>query len=275
MQKTTFTVKHRQEGQRLFIVIAEEQKVSKKKAQAWIDEKRVLVNGKRIWIRRHLLKEGDTVEILQFTTVTSSRKISLLWSDSDYLIVNKAPNLLSNAHVDSLENLLQKQQNNPQICAVHRLDKETSGCLLFATSAKAKAAAIPLFRGREIIKVYRALTVGKFPNIWKEIRTDIDGYIATTLVKILDSNRQASYLELRIETGRTHQIRRHLADKRYPVLGDKKYAGTGHEISLQQPRQMLHAYRLIFPHPRTKKTIRATAPMPSDIKRTLKQLKLR
>ena len=203
MQKTTFTVKHRQEGQRLFIVIAEEQKVSKKKAQAWIDEKRVLVNGKRIWIRRHLLKEGDTVEILQFTTVTSSRKISLLWSDSDYLIVNKAPNLLSNAHVDSLENLLQKQQNNPQICAVHRLDKETSGCLLFATSAEAKAAAIPLFRGREIIKVYRALTVGKFPNIWKEIRTDIDGYIATTLVKILDSNRQASYLELRIETGRT------------------------------------------------------------------------
>ena len=111
-------------------------------------------------------------------------------------------------------------------------------------------------------------------NIWKEIRTDIDGYIATTLVKILDSNRQASYLELRIETGRTHQIRRHLADKRYPVLGDKKYAGTGYEISLQQPRQMLHAYRLIFPHPRTQETIRAIAPMPSDIKRTLKQLKL-
>ncbi|MFL2877253.1 MAG: RluA family pseudouridine synthase [Pontiellaceae bacterium] len=275
MQKTTFTVKHRQEGQRLFAVIAEEQKVSKKQAQAWIDEKRVLVNGKRIWIRRHLLKEDDTIEILQFITATSSRKISILWSDSDYLIVNKAPNLISNAHANSLETLLQKQENNPQICAVHRLDKETSGCLLFATSAEAKAAAVPLFRGRDIIKVYRALTVGKFPNIWKEIRTDIDGYIATTLVKILDSNRQASYLELRIETGRTHQIRRHLADKRYPVLGDKKYAGTGHEISLQQPRQMLHAYRLIFPHPRTKKTIRATAPMPSDIKRTLKQLKLR
>ena len=68
MQKTTFTVKHRQEGQRLFAVIAEEQNVSKKQAQAWIDEKRVLVNGKRIWIRRHLLKEDDTVEILHFTT---------------------------------------------------------------------------------------------------------------------------------------------------------------------------------------------------------------
>ncbi|MFL2860371.1 MAG: RluA family pseudouridine synthase [Pontiellaceae bacterium] len=276
MQKTTFTVKHRQDGQRLFAVIAEEQNVSKKQAQGWIDEKRVLVNGKRIWIRRHLLKEDDTVEILQVaSTAPIPKKISILWSDADYLIVNKAPGLLSNARVDSLEDRLQKQQNNSKICAVHRLDKETSGCLLFATSADAKTAAIPLFRGRDIIKVYRALTVGKFPNIWKEIRTDIDGYIATTLVKILDSNRQASYLELRIETGRTHQIRRHLANKRYPVLGDKKYAGTGNEISLQQPRQMLHAYRLIFPHPHTKETIRATAPIPSDIKRTLNQLKLR
>ena len=84
-----------------------------------------------------------------------------------------------------------------------------------------------------------------------------------------------SLLRFKLDTGRTHQIRRHLADKRYPVLGDKKYAGTGHAISLQQPRQMLHAYRLIFPHPHTKKIIRATAPMPSDIKHALKQLKLR
>ncbi len=276
MQSTTFTVKTRQEGQRLFAVIAEEQNVSKKQAQAWIDNKQILVNGKRIWIRRHLLKEGDTVQILQAAPPASpNKKISILWQDPHYLIVNKAPGLLSNAHDDSLEARLQKQQQNPNICAVHRLDKETSGCLLFATSAQAKADAVPLFRGRDIIKVYRALTVGKFPNIWNEIRTDIQGYIATTLVKILDSNRQASYLELRIETGRTHQIRRHLADKRYPVLGDKKYAGTGHEISVQQPRQMLHAYRLIFPHPKTKQTIRATAPLPSDFKRTLNQLKLR
>ena len=276
MQPNTFTTKARHEGQRLFAVIAEEQNVSKKQAQAWIDNKQILVNGKRIWIRRHLLKEGDTIQILPTApTASPNKKIPILWQDEHYLIVNKAPGLLSNAHPDSLETRLQKQQKNPHICAVHRLDKETSGCLLFANSTEAKANAVPLFRGRDIIKVYRALTVGKFPNIWNEIRTDIQGYIATTLVKILDSNRQASYLELRIETGRTHQIRRHLADKRYPVLGDKKYAGTGHEISVQQPRQMLHAYRLIFPHPKTNQTIRATAPLPSDFKRTLNQLKLR
>ena len=275
MKRTAFTVKPTHEGKRLFIVIAEQLEVSKKQAQAWIDAKSVLVNGNRIWIRRHLVKAGDEIELLQHTPTPEVKKIAILWQDESYLIVNKPPGVLSNASAASLEARLQKQERNPQICAVHRLDKETSGCLLFATSAEAKKAAVPLFRGRDIIKVYRALTIGKFPNIWKEIRTDIDGYIATTLVKILDSSRQASYLELRIETGRTHQIRRHLAEKRYPVLGDKKYAGTGHDISVDQPRQMLHAYRLIFPHPATGKTIRATAPIPHDFKGALRQLKLR
>jgi 23S rRNA pseudouridine1911/1915/1917 synthase len=59
------------------------------------------------------------------------------------------------------------------------------------------------------------------------------------------------------------------------VLGDKKYAGTGNELSLAQPRQMLHAYRLIFPHPRTRETIRAIAPLPPDFKKCLAQMKLR
>jgi 23S rRNA pseudouridine1911/1915/1917 synthase len=125
------------------------------------------------------------------------------------------------------------------------------------------------------MKIYRAVAIGKLPRSWKEIRTDIDGYIAATHVKTLDSNRQASYLELRIETGRTHQIRRQLADKRHPVMGDKRYAGTGNEWSLAQPRQMLHAYRLVFTHPANGRSIRATAPLPGDFKRCLSQLKLR
>ena len=157
---------------------------------------------------------------------------------------------------------------------MHRLDKETSGCIIYATSLAAKEKAIPLFREKKIAKIYRALTIGKFPRSWKEIRTDIEGYIATTLIKVLDNNQNASYLELRIETGRTHQIRKHLAYKRYPVLGDKKYAGTNHKISLDQPRHMLHAYRLIFTHPYTQEKIRVTAPLKNDFKRNLQLLKL-
>jgi 23S rRNA pseudouridine1911/1915/1917 synthase len=276
MTKQFFTVKYKQEGMRLFEVIATELGISKKKAQAALDAKQVLVNGKRIWMKNHLVKDDDRIEILiEDRAPTIPKKIQILWKDDDYLIVNKPAFLLSNASDASLEVILQKQEKNKDICAVHRLDKETSGCLIFAKSEEAKAAMIPLFKGRDIIKIYRAVTIGAFPKNWNEIRTDIKGLISTTLVKTLDQNKHTSYLELRIETGRTHQIRRHLADKRYPVLGDKKYAGTGNELSLSQPRQMLHAYRLIFPHPKTREAIRVLAPLPPDFKRCLAQLKLR
>ncbi len=276
MKRQSFKVKYKHEGMRLFAVIAEELGISKKQAQAAIDEKRVLVNGKRVWIRKHEVMEGDFVEILiEERPQAVPKKIQILWQDSDYLIVNKPPFMLTNAAEDSLEAMLRKQEKNRGIVAVHRLDKETSGCVIFAKSAEAKKAMIPMFRGKDIMKIYRAIAVGKFSPKWKEMRTDIDGYMSTTLVKLLDAKRQASYLELRIETGRTHQIRRHLADKRHPVLGDKKYAGTGSEVSLEQARQMLHAYRLIFAHPKTGETIRATAPLPGDFNRCLAQLKLR
>lgn len=276
MNKKQFTVKYRHEGMRLFAVISEELGISKKQAQAAIDAKQVLVNGRRVWIRRHEVKESDRIEILmEEQRKPELKKIPIIWQDTDYLIINKPAYLLTNASGESVEARLQKQEKNRGICAVHRLDKETSGCVIFAKSAEAKKAAIPLFRGHDIMKIYRAVTIGKFPKTWTEIRTDIEGYMSTTLVKTLDSNKHASYLELRIETGRTHQIRRHLADKRHPVMGDKKYAGTGNELSLAQPRQMLHAYRLIFPHPKTGETVRATAPLPSDFKKCLAQLKLR
>ena len=276
MKRQSFKVKYRHEGQRLFAVIAEELGISKKQAQAAIDEKRVLVNGKRVWIRKHEVMENDLIEILiEERAPVESKRIAILWQDADYLIVNKPPFMLTNAADDSLEAKLRKQEKNRGIVAVHRLDKETSGCLIFAKNAAAKETMIPMFQGRDIMKIYRAVAIGKFSPKWKELHSDIDGYMSTTLVKLLDANKQASYLELRIETGRTHQIRRHLADKRHPVLGDKKYAGTGNELSLEQPRQMLHAYRLIFKHPRSGETIRATAPLPIDFKRCLSQLKLR
>ena len=276
MTKQFFTVKYKQEGMRLFEIIALELNISKKQAQAMIDAKQELVNGKRIWIRKHAVQEDDRIELLMVDKKPAIPKhIPILWQDPDYLIVNKPAYLLTNASADSVEVRLQKQEKNKEICAVHRLDKETSGCVIFAKSAEAKKAAIPMFKGRDIMKIYRAVTIGQFPKSWNEIRTDIEGYMSTTLVKTLDSNKQTSYLELRIETGRTHQIRRHLADKRYPVLGDKKYAGTGNELSLAQPRQMLHAYRLVFPHPKDGTPIRATAPLPGDFKKCLAQLKLR
>lgn len=276
MKKQTIKIGLKQEGQTLMDVMAEGFRISKNQAKKLMDAKLVLVNGRRIWMAKHTVAEDDVIEVhIADVAPARPKKLAILWQDNDFLVVNKPAYMLTNADPDSVEAMLQKQEGNKALCAVHRLDKETSGCVLFAKSAKAKTTAIPMFQKKAIMKIYRAVTVGHFPTSWTDINTDIDGYKSTTLVKVLDSNKHASYLELRIETGRTHQIRRHLANRRYPVMGDKKYAGTGNEISLAQPRQILHAYRLIFPHPLTGQTIRTTAPLPGDFKACLSQLKLR
>ena len=202
------------------------------------------------------------------------KKIPIIWEDKYYIVINKPSGLITNLSKNSVESILKDQEGNNEIIAVHRLDKETSGCLIFAKKMDYKIKAIPMFKNKRIIKIYRAITIGKFPNKWKEIRTDISGFVAKTLVKILDNNKNSSYLEIRIETGRKHQIRKHLANKRFPILGDKKYAGTGNSFSLEQSRHMLHAYSLIFNHPFTEKKISIKASIPLDFRKCLKQLKL-
>ena len=275
MKKNFFTVNNNQDGKRLFVVISEYLSISRKLSQKIIDEKLVLINKKRIWMKNHNVKINDQIEILSHTTLLDkSKKIEIIWKDKYYIIANKPPGLITNAHKDSLERILCSQENNPDIIAVHRLDKETSGCIIFSTSKNAKEKAIPLFKENRIIKIYRGITIGKFPEIKREIINDIDGYIAKTKIKVLDYSRTNSYLEIQIETGRTHQIRKHLAANRYPILGDKKYAGDKDILSLKQSRQMLHAYKLIFNHPYTNQNLNIRASLPKDFKRCLNQLKL-
>ena len=275
MKKNNFTVNNNQDGKRLFIVVSEHLSISKKQSQKIIDEKLVLINKKRIWMRNHNVKINDHIEILSLPGFFNQPKqINIIWKDEYYMIVNKPPGLISNAHKNSLENILRLQEKNSNIVAVHRLDKETSGCIIISTSKKAKQKAIPIFKENKIIKIYRGISIGKFPKIKKEIKADIDGFIAKTKIKVLDSSKNNSFLEIQIETGRTHQIRKHLAANRYPILGDKKYAGDKNELSLKQPRQMLHAYKLIFNHPYTNEKINVKANLPNDFKRCLNQLKL-
>jgi len=275
MKKNNFTVNNNQDGKRLFIVISEYFSISRKQSQKVIDEKLVLINEKRIWMKNHIVKINDRIEILSFSSFKNqSKQIKIIWKDKYYIIVNKPPGLISNAHKNSLENILRLQEKNSDIFAVHRLDKETSGCIIFSTSQEAKQKAIPVFKENKIIKIYRGITIGKFPKIKKVIKNDIDGFIAKTKIKVLDSSKNNSFLEMQIETGRTHQIRKHLAANRHPILGDKKYAGNKNEFSLRQPRQMLHAYKLIFNHPYTNETVNIRANLPDDFKRCLNQLKL-
>jgi len=276
MQKEKFQVKPHEDGSTLLDVLADRLRCSKKQAKALLDGKQVFVNSKRIWMAKHLLERKDIIETVR--PESKMQKTEILKKKSGLLIINKPAGLVTNGSAKSLEVKLQRELNNPECCAVHRLDRETSGCVIFAKNAAVKEAMIPVFKEQRVVKIYRAIVGGRVSNHLQTITRDIDGQSATTMVNLLDRTKSASYLELRIKTGRTHQIRKHLAAVRHPVLGDKGYAGTKgiEEILRTLPRQMLHAYKLILPNPnRPEEAIRVTAPVPADFKETLKALKLK
>ncbi len=276
MNRERFQVKPHEDGITLLELLADRLRCSKKQAKLLLDGKQVLVNDQRIWMAKHIVARKDVIETIRPETKT--QKIEILKKSGDLLIINKPAGLVTNGSAKSLEVRLQRELNNPECCAVHRLDRETTGCVIFAKNAEAKETMIPYFKEEKVVKIYRAIVSGRVSDQLQTITRDIDGKSATTLVSILDRSRHASYLELRIKTGRTHQIRKHLAAVRHPVLGDKGYAGSKEltEVLRTLPRQMLHAYKLILPNPSNPELpIRVTAPIPADFKEVLDALKLK
>lgn len=250
---------------------------SRNEAKRLLDQHRVFVNGRRVWMARHSLKRGDTVEIQEAASSpqTPTEK-QVLYQDDRFVILNKPPHRVSNGP-DSAETDLRRLLNIPRLQAVHRLDRDTSGCLLLATSRDAFERMVPLFKERAVGKVYRALVSGRIAGKSARIAAPIDGQPALSLVRVLSSTPTASLLEVKIETGRTHQVRKHLAGIGHPVLGDKQYAtGKVDSKALRSvPRQMLHAHSLSFPCPITGRVIRARSPLPEDFRGVMKKLRLK
>lgn len=275
MSRATFQMTAHEDGLLLVDVLADRLRCSKKQARVLLDARQVFVNGQRVWMAKHRLKQKDILETVRPEAKT--HKIEILKRVGDLLIVNKPSGMVTNGSERSLEVRLQHELSHSQICAVHRLDRDTSGCVLFAANVAAKEQMIPLFKDQRIVKIYRAIAIGRVADSLKTITRDIDGESATTRVSVLDHNRNASYLELRIHTGRTHQIRKHLAAMRHPVLGDKEYAGEqrGNPVFRAVPRQMLHACRLILPDPHSGAVLRVSAPVPEDFQAILHALKLK
>ncbi len=173
---------------------------------------------------------------------------------------------------------------------VHRLDKDTSGCLVVARTASAQFKLSGSFAGRETAKTYLALVrgvpkrpsgelsnlIGRHPvNRKKMAVVERCGKIAITRYRTVRTGTidgvPAALLEVRILTGRTHQIRVHLASIGYPVLGDALYGGAG--VSIEGlSRQMLHAWKLRVPHPVSGEAMEFTAPIPPDFKNLLDRM---
>ena len=250
------------------------------------------------------LNSGDVV------TVSSGRgnsqlthpKLKIVYEDDDLIVVNKQPGLLTVATTPGskettvmsiLRAYVKKQNARANIYVVHRLDRETSGLLVFARSEELQHYMREYWRELVTERTYIALAEGVLEPREGKITTwltedkrnavvysspvDDGGDIAITNYKVLrttpplsgEGREGASYslVELHLETGRTNQIRVHLASKGCPVVGDRKY-GHGNEYS-PIDRLCLHAKVLAFIHPVTEKTVRFESPVPKEFNRVL------
>ncbi len=228
--------------------------------------------------------------------------MDIIYKDEHILIINKPAGLsvLPEGWEPDAPYLVKSlEEEYKKIWVVHRLDKFTSGVLVFALNAEAHRALNIQFEKHETEKVYRAITVGappwkeritKFPlrvNVGHKHRTMVDnkkGVRAETKFKVLNWNSSITdelYLaddaegmalvEARPMTGRTHQIRVHAYALGYPLLGDTLYSSPETDIIA---RPALHAYSLSFNHPVSNERVSFTAPYPTDFKKALERLKL-
>ena len=256
---------------------------SRRAAKALIDARSVWVNRKAVWMAHHTLAVGDEVTLP--AAAVSMRKaaaaakpqerrhVRILLETPDYIVCDKPSGLLSNADGKSVETILREQTGIDTLEAVHRLDRDTTGCLLFAKTAAARAAAVEVFKTRNVKKTYFAIVAGRFPHRHFTVDSPLDGKPAATHLALQSSGDDASWLKASIETGRTNQIRRHLASIRFPILGDRTFGlKTARDSRLMTlPRQMLHSANLELPDPMARgSVIKAHSPLPADFRAALR-----
>lgn len=273
---TSLTVAAAEEGQTVQAFLARRLGLSRRAAKKLLDDRQVWVNRQLVWMAHHVVRRGD---ILQ-TPAAAARPaqpqhMRVLIEDAHYLFVDKPAGIMT-VGPDGVEERLRAQLALPALRVIHRLDRDTSGCLMVARTDAAFQAAVEVFKTRRVLKVYHAICAGAIERRSSTIREELDGEPAVTHLTVLASTRDATYLALRIETGRTHQIRRHLASIRHPVIGDHQYGmKSAHDQRIQQvARQMLHATDIELPHPMQPGNLRAHSPLPADFRRCLRLFRL-
>jgi 23S rRNA pseudouridine1911/1915/1917 synthase len=247
---------------------------------------------------RQIVRAGDKIELTEpplekIDVRPEPIPLHVIFEDDDLIVINKPPGLVVHPGVGHREHTLVNALLNH--CAtlsgiggkerpgiVHRLDKETSGCLVVAKNDAAHRELSKQFAARTVEKIYLALVAGKLPKTAGVIEgkigrhpvhrkrmsaTTLRGRAAKTEYRAVRSSDRATLIECRLHSGRTHQIRVHLHHLGHPVLGDKVYAPR---LAKDFPRQMLHAWKLGFRHPRTEEWKNFEAPLPDDFAAAIK-----
>lgn len=295
-------------GQRLDTFLASKTSITRSQLQKLIEDGSVLVNS-RIVSQNYRVKTNDVITLTISDKETESLipepiPLEILYKDDYLVVVNKPAGMVvypSAGHnqgtlMNALSHHCKKLASvgrplRPGV--IHRLDKDTSGVMVVALNDEAYYNLVEQFRQRTITRRYIALVYGNLKEDKGEItlqigRSESDrkkmstrvkkGKEAITRWKVLERFGNATLIEARLGTGRTHQIRVHFASTGHPVLGDRTY-GKKVELEVKAkkkivfPRQMLHAELLGFIHPATGKYLEFSSPLPEDMTQEIKELR--
>jgi len=280
---------------------------SRTRLKTWMEEGHLLVDGKQHRPRDTVLGDESVVltPILEADERVKPEEIELkvVHEDKHLLVVNKPPGLVvhpgAGNPAGTLQNALlhydKKLAQLPRAGIVHRIDKDTSGLLVIARTLPAHTALTEMIEAHEIHRHYEAVCVGvmtaggtidapigRHPVDRVKMSIRSNGRDAITHYRVIKRFRSHTHVSLQLETGRTHQIRVHLAHISYPIVGDVVYGrrllipkGASEKVASTLRgfhRQALHAAKLEFTHPITSKPISCKAPLPADMKQLLKAL---
>jgi len=305
VEKKVFTVNKRENGKRLDIFLRENTAFSRKKIKAFLDNGAVSISGKTVVIAGWKLNAGDKVNLNAGSTeekaYSSIRNIKIYHEDRDILVAEKpagVPSVSKKTQGDSFENMVhaylrKKHSDAPSsfIGALHRLDVETGGIVVFALSKDGKKLS-KQFKTHSITREYMAIVHGRMDGEHGVINAPIekgdfyggrkarvvddknkDAKRAVTEYMVNERYSDATFLRVTVHTGRTHQIRVHLASMGFPIIGDRVY-GKGSGGLFPFRRHALHAFHLAFSHPRTGKSMDFKSPMPADMKKLVDVLRM-
>jgi len=272
-------------------------KYSRAKVQKIIDDGRVFLQGRNAKAASRLA-ETQTVLIRYPKTAeppVPHHSLKALYQDDCVVVIDKPGGVLSHPTDKVLNNTVTtilSRQLGRKVYLAHRLDRETSGALVLALDSNSARSLYEQFLGRSVRKEYLAVVQGEVP--WKTKLLDAPlgpqggeirvrqavgaGAAAVTEFERLSTDGRLSLVSAKPRTGRLHQIRAHLAHLGHPVVGDKLYIGAGEAymkavmrqiapedlLELGADRQLLHAWRLEFDHPKDGRRLKATAPVPAD-----------
>jgi 23S rRNA pseudouridine1911/1915/1917 synthase len=296
-----FIVKKEDVGKRIDAYISsKDEQISRTAVQRMIEEENILVNGNKTKAS-YKVQENDKIEIQEVKPKEIELKaqdipLEVIYEDKDIIVINKPKGLvvhpavgnpdgtLVNAIMAICKDTLSGIGGEIRPGIVHRLDKDTSGVLIVAKNNNAHINISEQIKNHETEKTYLALVrgivkeneatinmpIGRSSKDRKKMAVTRDGKNAITHFKVLKRYEKYTLLEIKIETGRTHQIRVHLSHIGYPVVGDYTYSNGKNDFNVEG--QMLHAKKIKFKHPETNKEMELTAKLPEYFQKILDDL---